>query len=402
MKILYVCKSLPHSYQGGIQTHVWKLSEWVVKLGHDVSILTAGSWTKGERRYEMGGREIIEVPYLPGRRLPALSLAAEEMSFNLAAKKWLLDNQSNYDIIHLQGRSGNLFLKNKAHIKVPVVNTLHGLVEIEQNKSKDNKLDSLDARLHRTLAGNMENTALKNADALIAVSNEMMGELAARMPEALCKTTKIYNGVDVPPMLRLGDTDPNLLLFVGRLTAIKGVFELVEAMRFIPEPIRLVMIGDGEAKQELIERIQRYGLEHRIRLLGGLSMELVEKWLHRCHALVLPSFHETQGIVLMEANACGKPVIANGVGGVPEVVQNGENGLLMPSNKPEVIAGMVEYLFKHRDRAVKMGLIGRQIVQEKFAWKGIAEQTLSLYRLLAKGSFRLLTSQLLMGGVHSN
>lgn len=402
MKILYVCKSLPHSYQGGIQTHVWKLSEWVVKLGHDVSILTAGSWTKGERRYEMGGREIIELPYLPGRRLPALSTAAEEMSFNLAAKKWLLENQTNFDIIHLQGRSGNLFLKNKAQLKVPVVNTLHGLVEIEQNRTNGSKVDTVDARLHRTLAGNMENVALKNADALIAVSNEMMEELFARMPETLCKTTRIYNGVDVPPTLRLGDTDPNLLLFVGRLTPIKGVFELVEAMRLIPEPIRLVMIGDGEAKHELIERIQQYGLENRIRLLGGLSMELVEKWLHRCHALVLPSYHETQGIVLMEANACGKPVIANGVGGVPEVVQNGENGLLMPSNKPEYIAGMVEYLFKHKDRAVKMGLNGRQMVQEKFAWSGIADQTIALYRLLVKGKFRLLTSQIFLKATHSN
>jgi starch synthase len=248
----------------------------------------------------------------------------------------------------------------------------------------------------------MENIALKNADALIAVSNEMMEELFARMPETLCKTTRIYNGVDVPPTLRLGDTDPNLLLFVGRLTAIKGVFELVEAMRLIPEPIRLVMIGDGEAKHELIERIQQYGLEHRIRLLGGLSMELVEKWLHRCHVLVLPSYNETQGIVLMEANACGKPVIANGVGGVPEVVQNGENGLLMPSNKPEYIAGMVEYLFKHKDRAVKMGLNGRQMVQEKFAWSGIADQTIALYRLLVKGKFRLLTSQIFLNATQSN
>ncbi|MEZ4932850.1 MAG: glycosyltransferase [Saprospiraceae bacterium] len=117
MKILYVCKSLPHNFQGGIQTHVWKLSEWMVLLGHEVSILTAGSLAKGERKSVMGGRTIIELPYFPGRRLPFWSEAAEELSFNVAARLWLLKNQSSYDIIHLQGRSGNLFLLDKALLK---------------------------------------------------------------------------------------------------------------------------------------------------------------------------------------------------------------------------------------------------------------------------------------------
>lgn len=326
---------------------------------------------------------MIEIPYLPGRSLPIIPTAAEEYAFNLAAQYWLRKNQINYDIIHLQGRSGNLFLKDRTKVKVPVVNTLHGLMEIEYKNSVGRSSTTLEAWVHCRIATSMENFSLRNADALIAVSNEMQQGIAERSQAYLPKTTIIYNGVDVPEALPSTAADPNLLLFVGRLTAIKGVRQLVEAMRILPEKIQLVMVGDGEAKPELHRLIAKHRLAKRISLTGAQDSNQVAAWISRCSVLVLPSFYETQGIVLLEANSMCRPVVANAVGGVPEVVQDGKNGLLMPNNSPDEIAKAVLRLLNDPEAAASMGRWGREYVRDKFAWEQIAEQTEQLYlRLL--------------------
>lgn len=382
MKILYVCKSLPHSFQGGIQTHVWKLSEWMARLGHEVSILTAGSLAKGEQKSVMGDRNIIELPYLPGRKLPFCSEVAEELSFNLAARLWLLKNQAAYDIIHLQGRSGNLFLLDKALLKTPVVTTFHGLIEIEKKYTTKKKGSAIGDWLYKKMATRFENMALKNSDAVIAVSDEMAHVIQAREEGSILKTTKIYNGIDVPTTTAPQNTSANMLLFVGRLTKIKGVFELVEAMKALPDFVQLVMVGDGEDRPALEEKIQEYQLGKRIILTGSLPAEKVTDWINRCQALILPSYYETQGIVLMEANALEKPVIANAVGGVPEVVRDKVNGLLMPSNDPKEIVSAISYLLAEPTLSHKMGQWGKLLVQIKFSWDNIAYQTQCVYKSL--------------------
>jgi glycosyltransferase involved in cell wall biosynthesis len=379
MHILFVCKSLPHTFQGGIQTHVWKLSEWMIRLGHKVSILTAGSMKNGTRKVEMAGRILIELPYLPGRRMRLLPIVAEEYAFNIAANKWLQKHQTEFDIIHLQGRSGNLFLKDKTKVKVPVVNTLHGLTGMEYQKSVGRNNSTLDTRLHRVMATRMEEFALQNADLLIAVSTQMKNEIGQRGEHLLSKTNIVYNGVDAPEVLPNVPPDPNLLLFVGRLTAIKGVTQLVEAMRNIPEKMRLIMVGDGEARPEVERLIEKYNLGKRVRLIGAQDSKTVNAWISRCTALVLPSFHETQGIVLLEANALSRPVVANAVGGIPEVVHDGYNGMLMLDNSPNEIARAINRLLLDPQAAARMGRWGREYVRDKFSWFQIAKQTEQIY-----------------------
>lgn len=384
MKILLVCKSLPQSYQGGIQTHVWKLSEFLINLGHDVSILTAGSLKMGLVERVLEGRKLIEVPYIPARKLPLLHTVAEEYFFNLAARSWLLAHQTQFDLIHLQGRSGNLFLKDKTQVKVPVVTTLHGLISIEYQHQSNRFAHPLDRKIHRKSAERMEKFALHNSDAVIAVSQEVVTEVNRRNMTWQPKTKLIYNGIDfndfdytneLPPP----SVPPNYLVFVGRLSAIKGVFPLLEAVKLLKPSIHLVMVGDGDARPEMTKFIHTNNLAERVTLVGKQSSEYVANWIQNSYALVLPSYYETQGIVLMEANICGKPVIATAVGGVPEVVEHGKNGLLVPSHEPSTLAKSINYLFDHPQQAQAMGKWGKSYVVEKFGWAKIAQQTEYLY-----------------------
>jgi glycosyltransferase involved in cell wall biosynthesis len=310
------------------------------------------------------GRHLIEVPYIPARKFPLLRTVAEEYFFNLAARNWLLTHQTEFDIIHLQGRSGNLFLKDKRQIKVPVVTTLHGLISIEYQHQSNRFAHPLDRKIHRSAAERMEKFALQNSDALIAVSQEVVTEIERRNLEWKAKTKLIYNGIDLADFeyikkISLPSVPPQYLLFVGRLSAIKGVFPLLEAMKLVHSSIHLVMVGDGDARPELERLILENNLSNRISLMGAQSGECVANWLQNSYALILPSFYETQGIVLMEANICGKPVIATAVGGVPEVVEHGRNGLLVPSHEPSTIAKSINYLYDNPTLAQNMGKWGK-------------------------------------------
>ena len=389
MKILYVCKSLPHRYQGGIQTHTSKLAEHLAERGQEIDILTAGSFRNGETRYQLNGCTVIEVPYLPMRRLPFLKTFLEELSFNLSAWLWLKKNQSEYDIVHLQGRSGFLFPKQQN--KTAVFTTFHGLVELENRFS--NQILDLDKKIHQRFASFFEKNALKNSDAVIAVSREMRDELHQLGIHPKEKPRYILpNGVTISASHTQntdeksrysragGQVDNNLLIFVGRLDRIKGIFNLVEAMKLVDKNVQLIMIGDGNDRLELENRIHTEGVADRIKLVGAQPNDKVLAWIQSGFALVLPSFHETQGIVLLEANACGKPVVAANVGGVPEVVSHEVNGLLFNPNDIQQMAESINILYQNPELAHELGKNGRKIVAEKFNWSKIAADTEGVYQ----------------------
>jgi glycosyltransferase involved in cell wall biosynthesis len=378
MKILIVCKSLPIRSQGGIQTHVWKLSEHMVRLGHEVHILTAGSWKKGIKIHSLEGRTLIEIPYLPLFRQPIMPMFLEELSFNISARNWLKKHQSAYDIIHLQGRSG--FLHPNYVNNVPIVSTFHGLVSVENNRSM--RKNSLELSLHQRWATLFERRQIKYSNALIAVSNEMLEEMQDLTGGKLQKAKIISNGVDFDKIGTKNanlETDENLLVFVGRIDSIKGIYNLVQAMKKVKPSIRLVMIGDSFGRKSFEKHIFTEGVSDRITLTGALPNNEVFEWIRKSYALILPSFHETQGIVLLEANACGKPVLASDVGGVKEVVQHNENGFLFNPHNIDSIANSINALFDMPKKAQQMGEFGRDLVKKHYKWDKIAVQTLAFY-----------------------
>ena len=380
MRILYICKSLPHRYQGGIQTHTSELATHIAQRGHEVFVLTAGSIKNGVQRYKLNGFTVIEVPYLPMRRFPFFQTLLEELSFNVSAWLWLKKNQTDYDIVHLQGRSGFLFPKKQN--KTTVFTTFHGLVTLENKFSK--QILNLDKRIHQRFAAYFEKNAFINSDAVISVSHEMRQELnALDIPKQERPRIIIPNGVVIKTSQNEGnenrETDENTLIFVGRLDRIKGIFQLVKAMKKVDKKIKLVMIGDGMNRGELEELIDTEGVADRVQLVGAQSNDNVLNWVKRGFALVCPSFHETQGIVLLEANTCGKAVAAANVGGVPEVVTHGYNGLLFNPHDVQEIADAINELYRNPEKTKEMGENGRKVVAEKFNWTKIAAVTEGVY-----------------------
>jgi glycosyltransferase involved in cell wall biosynthesis len=188
----------------------------------------------------------------------------------------------------------------------------------------------------------------------------------------------IDDGVEVPES---GVTPGDELVFVGRLDPIKGVDLLIEAMKGLPQEYPLWIVGDGPERAKL----ERLASGLNVRFAGMVTPEEVPNWLRRARALVLPSHSEGLPGVMMETMALGIPVIATRVGAIPEVVKDGENGLLLDPGDVETLKAHIETVMKDPDRTGRMGLKARASVQGR-SWASIMPAVEAHLRELATPS----------------
>jgi len=240
---------------------------------------------------------------------------------------------------------------------------------------------------------NLEWYATYIADRVIVCSHRMKEEAKwlFKLPE--WKIRVVYNAVeyskfdgfidpwnDVKKWYGIGVFDP-VALFVGRMTYQKGVDMFVEAIPDILKDFpnaKFVFVGDGYMKSQVENRARELGVMHACRFTGYLPEEEKIKWMKACDVVVVPSRNEPFGIVVLEAWACGKPVIATHGTGAGEIVWHDVTGLRVYQN-PNSIAWGVKEIFSNMEKAKWMGKNGRNAVEKVFNWKKVAEETLKVY-----------------------
>lgn len=175
------------------------------------------------------------------------------------------------------------------------------------------------------------------------------------------------------------------LLFVGRLASNKGLLELTEAFATLGNSDRsaqLVVVGeDGGQRAAMEARAKTLGVFDRVHLLGHVNDDAVLSAAYReARLTVLPSEYEAFGLVLLESLAAGTPVVASRVGGIPEFVEDGKAGLLVPPKSPAALAEAIGRLWSDRDLARRLGEYGRDHVVPRYSWDGLVDRLDSLYR----------------------
>ncbi len=379
-KILMVCKNIPQTYKGGIQTHTYELSKHLVNKGHQVSILMSGSFFSNKNVKDQNGIELIKVPYLPGRYIPMFRLFLDELFFNISAYWWILINGYKYDIIHMQGRSG--FIYSLFPKKTPHVTTYHGLVS-KENKSIQNDKLTLQYKIFYFLSKKIEKISLKRIKNIIVVSNSLKDDIL-EISNGSKNFNVIPNGVNVPENVSSSSNKMNIITFVGRVEKTKGVKDLVDAIEELDSNVKCVIIGDGEYKKEIEEYVESIpSIKNKIWFLGSLDSELVNKWISVSNMVVLPSYYETQGIVLLEANAYKKPVIATNINGINEIVKDGENGLLYEKGNVSELKSKIKTLINNAELSIQLGESGYTKVKEMYSWKFITSETEKVYQQIA-------------------
>ncbi len=178
----------------------------------------------------------------------------------------------------------------------------------------------------------------------------------------------------------------NRLVAVGRLSGQKGHLVLLEALGMLARegvPFGLTLVGDGPLRPLLARGIRERGLERQVELAGWMSNAEVRAAIGEARALVLPSFAEGLPVVLMEALALGRPVVATYVAGIPELVSDRENGWLVPAGSAERLAGAIRQCLAAPDAVIRaMGAAGRRRVLEQH---DIARECRKLAALFAAG-----------------
>ena len=384
MRILLISKNLPYASKGAISSHVWKLSDHLTRRGHHVSMLTAGSFGNRLREGKVDGRHVIELPLIASKHIPTVSTSALDWAFNQNAVQWVLTNQQRFDIIHLQGRSGAAILSQKKNIHVPIVSTLHGFISDEYSFDSEIYEHKKDAKLYRRLACDLENLSLEKSDRIIAVSRYLQNGAIQRASHLAQRSSVVPNGIEVSQRPKEPLFNENRLLFVGRVERIKGVFQLLDALKLTKRQMGLTIVGNGRERMAMESHICSLGLDERVRTVGNLEENEVEELIDESYALIAPAYLESQGDILMEANMRCKPVLASNIPGINEVVSHGRNGLLFPAGDTQAMAKNIDYLFSDRVLAQNLGAEGRLRMETEFSWGTIAAQTEDVYHNIMK------------------
>ena len=187
--------------------------------------------------------------------------------------------------------------------------------------------------------------------------------------------------------LSLG-VDRKIVLYVGLLVPVKGLRTLFDALEAIVDPTLLcVLVGDGQLREELSLRADQAPLAGRVFFAGARSSEEIPLWMNAADMLVLPSMSEGRPNVVLEAQACGLPVLATMVGGTPELIEDGVDGLLVQAGDPFALAASIEKLCAEENLRSKLGKAACGRVEESgLTWEQTALKTQSIYRRAAGGN----------------
>ena len=394
MRIDIVTKEFPPEIYGGAGVHVAELSR-VLASHVDLQVRAFGA----PRDPDYHGATVTSYP-VP-EDLAGANAAVQTLGVDLR----IVPDVAGADLVH----SHTWYANMAGHIAA----LLHGIPHVLSAHS----LEPLRPWKAEQLGGGyavsswVEKTAYESAAAIIAVSEGMRQDILRSYPDVdPAKVRVVHNGIDVSlwnrdendDAIRALGIDPARpsVVFVGRNTRQKGVPYLLRAAAELPADVQLVLCLGAADTPELAAETARLIEDLQARRSGVVLIErmlprheLIQVLSHAT-AFACPSIYEPLGIVNLEAMACGAAVVASATGGIPEVVQHGETGLLVdleqvadgtgtpldPEKFVREFAAALTEVVSDPERARAMGQAGRRRAEEHFSWESITETTLEVYR----------------------
>jgi glycogen(starch) synthase len=250
-------------------------------------------------------------------------------------------------------------------------------------------VSDLRSSVFKTLGGPIERWGEHSAEAVLVITPRLHRLLLSEgveedrlhlIPPGV--NPSLFEGPFEDPFSGVGR--PRILL-VGRLAPQKGVSTLVEAAGLLKDPsAKVLLVGDGSERPKLEREAKRIGVGDRVRFEGFVAHERRPAALVHADLLVLPSLYEELGTVLLEAMQAGLPVVASKTGGIPDVIEDGVNGLLVPPGDPEALARTINRLLADRDLARRLSEEAQERAKD-YDWEVLAERVLEVYRGLIAG-----------------
>jgi glycosyltransferase involved in cell wall biosynthesis len=380
LRVLQICHDFPPSLGGGA-THVYSLSKGLTQLGHRVQVMTTDLIGKGQRtpveREEMDGISIrrFRATMIPGVGADVGNIPLGMLSAALG---------EHPDIVHVHTyRFFSTWLVPilRSFKRVPVLMTSHSAYE----PSRPARIRLFDATW-----GKLIFQSVSHIIALTDIEKKYLVSLGAREKDI----TIIPNGVD-PYLLdyqpnverfkkQFGLENERIVLFVGRIGLGKGLDILIDAIPHVlsqvGNSVRFVLVGPDWGDQTMLEqRAQSLGVSANILFAGSLTDDALLDAYHAADVFALLSRFDASPLVLLESMAASKPIVATRVGGIPSMITNDANGLLVESENVNQAADAIASVLVNASLAQRLGQAGKNLVQERYRWDKIASQVSAMY-----------------------
>jgi starch synthase len=381
LRVALLTREYPPEVYGGAGVHVTYLARELAPLV-DLTV------------HCQGADRPDAVAHRPWDLLADANQALQVISTDLSMAAAVAPGMNSAQLLHSHTWYANLAGHLGAMLyDIPHVMTMHSLEALRPWKA-----EQLGGGY--TVSSWCERVAAASAAAVVAVSDGMRADIMAAYPEIPAERIRVIrNGIDTAEYRPDPNTDVlerygvdlarPYVIFVGRITRQKGVPVLLRAASgLIPEAQLVLLAGAADTQEQLVEvtelvdglRATRSGV---FWIPEMLPKHDVIQLLTHATVFAIPSIYEPLGIVNLEAMACGTAVVGSRTGGIPEVVADGETGLLVPAGEPEPLAAALNTLLSDPDRAAAMGQAGRKRAVAEFGWPAIAAQTADLYAELA-------------------
>src|SRR5581483_7478169 len=400
MKVCLLTNEYPPHIYGGAGVHVDYLSRELARtIDVDVRCFGDQDFTRG--RLKVKGYDVdLAKADCPKPLKSVFGAIQRDIDFNTT--------NIDADLVHCHtwySHFGGILAKK--NYGIPLVITVHSLEPLRPWK-REQLAGGYDFSLW------VEKTALEMADAIIAVSRETKSDIERLFDVVPPRVHVIHNGIDLEQYRKVDSIaalkrygiDPNepCLLFVGRITRQKGIQHLLRAIEFMDRGFQIVLCASAPDSPQMAEEMKTAVEAAKTQRPGIIWInEMVDQPMARelySHAAVFvcPSIYEPFGIINLEAMACETAVVASAVGGIKEVVVDGQTGLLVPLEQmqespfepinPEKfardLAARVNQLMRDPRLREQFGKAGRERVERYFSWAAIAEKTKALYETLKR------------------
>jgi N-acetyl-alpha-D-glucosaminyl L-malate synthase BshA len=397
LRVLVVTSSFPRFPGDPSGVFILSLCKELQKLGIDLEVLAPHD--DGFKRHEFWeGIEVFRFPYFYPHRFQRLCygagilknmkrspLAFMQLPFFILAELFYavrIAQQQKFDLVHAHWSipQGLVALLLKRFRGIPCVTSLHGSDVYGLNLPflcELNKKVILDS-----------DVCTANSRATAERANRISGRDDVRVIPMGVDTDFFSTSKDRRKEQNRRGGQEKTVLYAGRLIDVKGVDYLIRAFPSVLEKqsnARLLIVGSGPRKADLVSASERLGLQDEVIFQDAVSQEELVRYYSMADVFVLPSVTtdegETEGlgVVLLEAMACGVPVIGSAIGGIPDIIKDGETGLLVQQKDPGDLAEKICRVLADKELSHRLGKKGHDFVKERFSWPSIAKSYLEAF-----------------------
>lgn len=359
--------STPIPPEEGIGYYTTNLSKELQKRGHDVTIVTRGGLRGSRTTYE--GVRVRREPFVP---VYPVHVDLHGVFVNRRLRQ--LDPAP--DIIHAQTP-----LTPVIDVATPVVSTIHtSVVEDAARISSLHPQALANKVVTRLSSKRLINNQAEVATELTTVAHSVKEELDDHF--GITDVHVVGNGVDLTEFnTTVPGTDESYALFVGRLSYRKGLSDLVDAWKKLPdgERIPLKIVGKGPLRDRLEEQIRQADMGTQIEMLGHVPRDELVRLYRQATLFVVPSHYEGLPTVLLEAMAARTAVVATAVSGALDVIDHGENGLLVSPQDPTSLRDAIRDVLDDAEFRDELATAGRETVERNYTWTAVTDRFLDIY-----------------------